>query len=88
MQRAMDPSESPCENFFQYACGRWNKRNVIPEDRTRYTIFTNLRDDMQIKLKGMQMTVNDEECLGRESSKCSDHLYENINISLWNDLYA
>lgn len=27
------------ENFFQYACGAWNKKNVIPEDKSSFSTF-------------------------------------------------
>ena len=30
---AMDPSAQPCQDFFQYACGSWNRKHFIPEDR-------------------------------------------------------
>ena len=34
---AMDQSAEPCEDFFQYACGSWNRKHIIPE-----VIFTDL----------------------------------------------
>ena len=48
----MDQTVSPCEDFFEYACGTWNKRNVIPDDRSNYNTFGMLRDELQVILKG------------------------------------
>ncbi|XP_076318577.1 neprilysin-1-like [Tachypleus tridentatus] len=50
---AMDKTVDPCENFFQYACGTWNKRHVIPEDRSSVSTFEVLADQLQIILKGL-----------------------------------
>lgn len=36
---AMDTTADPCENFFQYACGTWNKKHIIPEDRSSISTF-------------------------------------------------
>ena len=30
---AMDPTAQPCQDFFQFACGSWNRKHFIPEDR-------------------------------------------------------
>ena len=48
----MDESVHPCDDFFQFACGNWNKKNIIPEDKTSLNTFEKLHDDLQIKLKG------------------------------------
>ncbi|XP_038075381.1 neprilysin-4-like [Patiria miniata] len=48
---SMNQSKNPCDNFFEYACGGWVKRYTVPEDRTSFSTFTILRDDLTDKLK-------------------------------------
>ena len=52
MVDAMDQSIDPCDDFFEYACGSWNRKNVIPDDKSNYNTFGKLRDDLQVLLKG------------------------------------
>ncbi|KAM7348788.1 M13 family metallopeptidase neprilysin 1 isoform 1-T5 [Cochliomyia hominivorax] len=57
---AMDTSANPCENFFQYACGTWNKIHIIPEDRSSISTFEVLADQQQVILKGvLEEPIND-----------------------------
>uniref|UniRef100_A0A8C5L391 Membrane metallo-endopeptidase-like 1 n=1 Tax=Jaculus jaculus TaxID=51337 RepID=A0A8C5L391_JACJA len=49
----MDPSQKPCDDFYQFACGGWLRRHVIPETSSRYSIFDILRDELEVILKGM-----------------------------------
>jgi putative endopeptidase len=39
---AIDPSVSPCENFYRFACGNWIGKNPIPADRARWSRFDGL----------------------------------------------
>ncbi|XKL65520.1 hypothetical protein PGB90_008940 [Kerria lacca] len=45
--RGMNQNVDPCEDFFEYACGTWNKIHVIPEDRSSITTFEVLADQLQ-----------------------------------------
>lgn len=48
---AMDSTAAPCVDFFQYACGTWNRLHVIPEDRSSISTFEVLADQLQVILK-------------------------------------
>ena len=49
---AMDSSVDPCDDFFEFACGSWNRKHVIPDDRSYYDVFEKLNQQLQINLKG------------------------------------
>uniref|UniRef100_A0A674BGB5 Membrane metalloendopeptidase like 1 n=1 Tax=Salmo trutta TaxID=8032 RepID=A0A674BGB5_SALTR len=52
----MDATVEPCQNFYQYACGGWLERHVIPETSSRHSVFDILRDRLEIVLKGQTAT--------------------------------
>ncbi|XP_076861735.1 membrane metallo-endopeptidase-like 1 [Brachyhypopomus gauderio] len=54
--RNMDPSVDPCQNFYQYACGGWQERHVIPDTSSLHSVFNILRDELEIVLKGVLET--------------------------------
>lgn len=49
---AMDPEADPCQDFFQYACGNWNRNNPIPKSKSTWSQFDNLNEQLFNVLKG------------------------------------
>lgn len=47
----MDPSVDPCEDFYNYSCGGWEKRNVIPSGQGTWGVFNELNSRNLIQLK-------------------------------------
>ena len=48
---AMNDDVDPCEDFYEFACGTWIKKHVIPEDRSSLSQFGVLRDDVEVTEK-------------------------------------
>lgn len=55
MKSYMDLNVDPCNNFYDFACGNWEKRNRMPADRTTYDTFEMLRESLDGVLRDLLM---------------------------------
>ena len=49
---AIDFDVDPCDNFYDFACGNWIRSRTIPEDKSGYDQFTEIRDSVTLQLRG------------------------------------
>jgi len=49
----LDQSANPCDNFYQFACGSFIEETVIPDDRTRTSMFSVLGDKLDVQVRGL-----------------------------------
>ncbi|KAL9885951.1 neprilysin-1-like [Glossina fuscipes fuscipes] len=59
---AMDATIDPCDDFYRYACGGWQKKFLIPKDKGSISTFRILEDKVTLILKGLlEEPIKDED---------------------------
>lgn len=47
----LDEHVDPCKDFYRFACGGWLNRHAISEDKSSVSVFSEVQDDLNLKLR-------------------------------------
>jgi endothelin-converting enzyme/putative endopeptidase len=70
---SLDRSASPCEDFYRFACGGWQKNNPIPSDQASWDVYAKMAQDNKRVLWGiLDRLANETEGRTPDQQKIGD----------------
>uniref|UniRef100_A0A0N5CGX8 Neprilysin n=1 Tax=Strongyloides papillosus TaxID=174720 RepID=A0A0N5CGX8_STREA len=52
-KESINETVDPCDDFYDFACGKWIANNDIPDDLTSYGRFSALRENVSLEMKDL-----------------------------------
>ena len=73
----LDPGIDPCEDFYEYACGGWIKKNPLPNQKEEWNQFTKLEEKSNQFIRKILQT---KETQAEYSKVSTTFLLPNANL--------
>ncbi|KAG7208894.1 hypothetical protein KM043_015077 [Ampulex compressa] len=73
--RNINPNVHPCDDFYAYACGNWEKYNPPPDDAVDWTVYTVMGKRTDLLTKELLLTLLQNTNYGQVYRRCLEKPY-------------